>query len=301
MNAHDYRFLLADRAALERMLSETAPDSVIRRLSLEHRKREVDERIAAYEAAPTRLVEAQVAFRGGPVSSDGRIEAGFAGEALAAFTDAIATVGVDRGGRLSPYGRLPGRASYEMAVSSVSSGSFAFQIEREFPYGAPPEEPAALESALEQFKSIIEASADTDEALSEATDGTGERAVRSVHKFLKTMAKRDAYCSIRSKSGEFRFNNAAEVRRSAARIDPGNIKESEEEMTVLFRDVLPETRRAEFVIKGERRTIRGRVGRSVKDAAAINDFLNTPALVSVRSRQVGTSAPAYTITRWKPA
>ena len=301
MNAHDYRFLLADRATLERMLSEADPDSVIRRMSLERRKRDVEKGIAAFEAAPTRLVEAQVAFRGGPVASDGRIASGFAGEALGAFTDAVATVGADQGRDLSPYGRLPNRASYEMAVRNVSSGSFAFQVEREFPHGAPPEEPAALEYAIEQFKSIMEASKDTDEALSEATEGTSERAVRSVHKFLKTMEKRDAYCSLRSKSGEFQFKSAAEVRRSAARVDPRNIKDSEREMTVRFRGALPEARRVEFVIEGEQRTMSGKVGQSVKDAAAINDFLNAPALVNVRVRQVGASNPDYTITRWEPA
>ena len=83
LTTHDYRFLLADRGMLERMLREISPDNVITCISLESRKQQVEEQIAASEAAPTRLVETQAAFRGGPVKNSGgnraRLRRGSAG------------------------------------------------------------------------------------------------------------------------------------------------------------------------------------------------------------------------------
>lgn len=301
MNTHDYRFLLSERGTLERMLKEIPPEHVIDRVSLEGRKREVEEQIAAFEAAPTHLVETQVSFRGGPIVDDG-IEAGFAVKALGAFTNAIATVGVslssDHG--LDPRGRLPDRKAYKMVVRDTFPGSFGFQIEREFPHGAPPEEPAALEDAIEEFKSILEASADSDEALSETTANTDVRAVRSVHKFLETMEKAGAYCAIEFKGDQFRFNNADEVRRSAFRVGSNNVKEREDEMVVQFRGVLPEARKAEFVIKGAAQTTSGVVAGSVKDVSEINKFLGRSVPIRARVRHVGTSKPTYAITGWNP-
>ena len=229
LTTHDYRFLLADQGALERMLREIAPDSVINRISLESRKQEVEEQIAAFEAAPTRLVETHIAFRGGPVKNSGGIEAGFALKALGAFTDAVATVGIGQTKAPTPNGRLPNRSAYEMMIGNPS-GSFGFQIEREFPYGAPSEEPDALEAALERVVAIVKASADSDESLSDAAAGTDERSMRSVRKFLDVMAKADAYCAIEFNGELFRFRNAAHVKQSATRMAPNNIRKSSEEV-----------------------------------------------------------------------
>ena len=54
MNIREYRFLLSERATLEKMLDEISPKSVIGRMSLEQRKEEVEERIAAFEGEPAR-------------------------------------------------------------------------------------------------------------------------------------------------------------------------------------------------------------------------------------------------------
>ena len=217
-NTRDYRFLLSERGTLARMLQRIPPEHVIDRLSLEGRLEQVEEQIAAFEAAPTYLVETQIAFRGRPVV-DGGLKADFAVKAIGAFTDAVATVGACQARNLSPYGRLPNRSAFEMAVRNVDGSSFGFQIEREFPHGAPPEEPAALESAIEQFKAILEASAaDTDEAAWEAMAKIDERARRSVRKFLETMEKADAYCAIAFKGDQFRFRDAAHVRDASIRM-----------------------------------------------------------------------------------
>lgn len=229
LTTHDYRFLLADKGTLERMLREAAPDSAAMRISLESRKQQVEEQIAAFEAAPKRLVETHIAFRGGPVKNGGGIEAGFVLKALGAFTDAVATVGIGQTKAPTPYGRLPNRSAYEMVIGNPS-GSFGFQIEREFPCGAPPEEADALEAALERVIAIVKASADSDESLADAAAETDERSIRSVRKFLNVMAKADAYCAIEFNGELFRFRDAAHVKQSAARIAPNNIRKSSAEM-----------------------------------------------------------------------
>ena len=299
LTTHDYRFLLADKGALERMLRGIAPDSVAMRLSLESRKQEVEEQIAAFEAEPTYLVETQVAFRGGPVKKDGGIEPGFVGEALGAFTESIALVGASQAGDLKPNGPIPNRAAYEMVIRNTFPGSFGFQIEREFPYGARPEEPAALESAIGGFQSILQASADSDEGAAKAMAETHDRVMRSVHRFLEAMAKRDAYCAMHFNGDKFRFENAAEVRRSASRVAPRKVKAFDKEMTVRFHGVLPEARRVEFVIEETEQTLIGEVAGSVKDLPTTND-LGLPMLVKARVRRVGTSKPTYAITGWRP-
>lgn len=299
MNAHDHRFLLSERAALTGMLSEIAPDSVITRMSLESRLQEVEEQIAAFEAAPTRLVETRIAFRGAPVGDDG-IEAGFAVKALGAFTDAVATVGVGHALGLPLSGRARDKVAYNMVVRHTFPGSFGFRVEREFPHGAPPEEPAALESAIERVKAIVEASADNDESLSNAVAETDEKSIRSVRKFLAVMEKAKAYCSIAFKGDQFLFRDAAHVRESATRMAPNNIRESSEEMAVMFTGVLPNTRRYEFVTRsGEVMT--GAVAKSLRNIKAINEALGKPATVFVKARRVGESKPTYIITGWEPA
>lgn len=300
-SVHDYRFLLSERGTLERMLREIPPEHVIDRMSLEGRKEEVDERIAAFEAAPTRLVETQIAFRGGPVSDDGGIEPGFAADALGAFTDAIATVGVSQSKELDPRGRLPNRSAYEMVVRDTFPGSFGFHLEREFPTDAPPEEPAALEGAIERLKSILAAADASSDAADEAMAKTDDRAIRSVHKFLETMAKRKAYCALRFKGDDFRFENADDVRRGASRVNPRRVHEVDKEMVVRFLGALPDSRKVEFVIEGADRIEVGKVAGSVKDVSEINRFLDAPARVMARARQAGKSKPTYTITGWEPA
>ena len=52
MSNRERRFLLSERATLEKMLDEISPKSVIGRMSLEQRKEEVEERIAALEREP---------------------------------------------------------------------------------------------------------------------------------------------------------------------------------------------------------------------------------------------------------
>lgn len=300
MNAHDHRFLLSERGALTSMLSEIAPDSVITRMSLESRLQEVEERIAAFEAAPTRLVETQIAFRGAPVADDG-IEAGFAVSALGAFTDAIATVGVSHALELPLSGRTRKRAAYSMVVRNTFPGSFGFRVEREFPSGAPSEEPAALEGAIERVKAIVEASADNDESLAIALAGTDEQAIRSVRKFLGVMEKAEAHCSIAFKGDQFRFRDAAHVRESATRMAPNNIRESSEEMTVIFTGVLPNTRRYEFITQAGGEVMTGSFAKSLRNIKAINGALDQPVTVLVKARRVGESKPTYTITGWEPA
>ena len=260
----------------------------------------MDEEIAAFEAAPTRLVETQIAFRGGPVTDDGGMDADFTGKALGAFTDAIAEVGISQvAAELDSRQRRLVRRSYEMVVRNTFRGSFGFQIEREFPYGVSPEGPDALESAIGGLKSILQASADSDEAAADAMAETDGRAMRSVHDFLDTMAKRGAYCAMRFKGDEFRFKNAAEVQQSASRVAPRKDEGVDKEMIAVFQGVLPEARRVEFVIEETGQTLVGEVANSVKDLPTTND-LGPLMMVRTRARQAGARKPVYTIMDWEP-
>ena len=48
MNVRDYRFLLAERATLQRLIDQTGADEVIVRASFEHRLQDVEAELAGY-------------------------------------------------------------------------------------------------------------------------------------------------------------------------------------------------------------------------------------------------------------
>ena len=63
MNVHDYRFLLSERGTLEKLIDQASPSSVISRMSLEARLRQVEEDLKAYEGYSPRVVKARLIFR----------------------------------------------------------------------------------------------------------------------------------------------------------------------------------------------------------------------------------------------
>ena len=58
MNTRDYRFLLAERATLCRLIDQTGADEAIVRASFEHRLQDVETELAAYEERSSRLGDA---------------------------------------------------------------------------------------------------------------------------------------------------------------------------------------------------------------------------------------------------
>ena len=63
MNTHDYRFLLSERATLNKLINQIAQSDVIGRMSLQARLEEIEEGLNAYEGASQQLGEGRPTFQ----------------------------------------------------------------------------------------------------------------------------------------------------------------------------------------------------------------------------------------------
>ena len=296
MNAHDYRFLLSEQATLKDLIDRAPEGSIITRMGLESRLRQVEEELEAYEGYSPRVVSARLTFRGKPVLGGHGIRVDFASEATKEFADAVAKVG----GSWRREGKPD--ADYGLVITGTARGSFGFTVEDA---GQTPHlegESTPVERAIDRVKDIMAAATGTEDQLASALADTDERALSAIRKFLKTVADNDAVCAVELGDDRFAFQNAEQVRNSLLRLD--NVKECDVHVSGHFQGFLPKGRRAEFVVESSDDesssdlvgdVISARVAASVVESVPINEMLGEPVRVSARARRVGDSRPRYAI------
>ena len=303
MNVHDYRFLLSERGTLEKLIDQASPGSVISRMSLEARLRQVEEDLKAYEGYSPRVVKARLTFRGKPVVGNRGIQAGFGTDAANAFAEAVTRIGASRHAPLSARGPIPKSAEYQLLITGTAVGSFGFQLEDAAQLPALQGRSTPVELAIKKVKEILEASVGADEELSEVISDTDQRALESVKAFLKKMVDNGATCALEFQGHEFSFRDVAQVQRSEGRLS--SIREDDVILSGQFHGFLPSRRRAEFLLAETNAdflqeaigtVVSGRVDPSVDTIVDINDILNRDVTVSARTRRVGQGRPSYFIT-----
>ena len=298
MNIHEYRFLLSERATLKDLIDQAPPGSIITRMGLESRLKEVQAEIESYEAnsivehSPD-VVDARLTFGGKPVIGQHGILTDFGAKALTAFEKAVASVGASQDGHLNWMGPIPNRDAYGLLITDIAHGSFGFEFKGASQYRGSTLEYSEAELAVEKVRDILEASLEaTDEY--ELTDKVGDihqRALKHLCEFLDIVSKNGAVCALRFGDDEVRFNDTEQVKRSAERL--GRIENAENvELEGQFIGFLPNSRRAEFWIESTGEIITGPVRRSVAQFAESN--VNRPVRVSARRRQIGAAKPHYT-------
>ena len=219
MNVHEYRFLLADRAALKGLIDETRPDEVIERMSFERRLSQVEEELKAYEGRSPEVVQARVTFRGKPVSGALGASARFFGESLERFAVAAHYVGASaKMGALPPAGPVPHGKDYELLLADTLRGSFGFRVEDASGIPAMEGADTPVGEAIGKVKAILEASQEGGERLEDAIDGVDARALRAVEKFLRVVADGGAALSLEFRMDICEFADADQVRLSADRL-----------------------------------------------------------------------------------
>ena len=305
MNVHEYRFLISERSALNKLLGQTSAGNVIGRMSLERRLREVETALEAYEGFSPHKVTARLTFSGRPVSGSRGIWADFGGNAVSKFADALAQVGAGMDGSLSAKGPILNRDDYRVMITATAPGSFGFEIEEASQQPAFVGETTPVERAIAEVKNILEASVGTDEELTEAIAGANVRALHAVRDFLETVAKGEAICALTFHEDAFRFRDVAQIQRSVARLSEDNIQD-DDGLTLKgkFEGFLPNSRRAEFTVsetdvdflRGAVGTvISGRVEPEVDNFVDINAILQQQVNITVRTRRVGAGKPRYVI------
>lgn len=306
MNARDYRFLLAELATLRRLISQTGVDEPIVRASFEHRLQDVEAELAFHEGEPSHLADARLNFRGPSVVGNRGMSADFFSEGVGEFAKTVHYIGAgQRQTPLPPAGSVPYSEDYRLLVTGVSRGSFGIRVEepsRQIPL---PGESSHVELAIEEFKSILEASVGDDEQLADAIGEIDPRVLGQVRVFLKTVADNAAVCSLEFRGHEFGFRDTAQVRRSENRLGTDNVIEGDATVDGQFLGFFPYRPRAQFqiyhvdsdlLIAEVGRTITARVVPSVANDVDINSILKRGVSINVHIRRVGAGRPRYVVT-----
>ena len=308
MNVHEYRFLLADRATLKGLISETAPDEVITRRSFEYRLSQVEEELKAYEGYSPEVVEAELTFRGKPVSGSRGGSANFLSNITKRFATAIHYIGASQKYvNLNPSGAVRDKKDYELMITDTALGSFGFRVEEASQQPSLLDAPTPVERAIDGFKTILEASVGPDSQLAEAIGDADSRAIRAVWEFLNDVAKEDAVCALEFKGDVFSFRDTPQVKRSRDRLDRDHVQEDEVEFSGRFQGFLPKSHRAEFLIEAvDDDSFSEHVGAVISCTVAsspnedsINSVLNRTVEVNARARRVGAARPRFVITDWR--
>ena len=306
MSIREYRFLLSEQATLEDLIAHIRPESVISRMSLQSRLREVEDELAVHEErSSTQPSEVRLTFRGKPVVGEHGIEADFGPDAVKAFADAVACVGASQHSTLGGRGVVPNQGRYRLIITHTVKGSFGFQMERASQQGVLEPGIDLVDIAVEKVKAIFEASIGTDDELTEALAESDQRAVSAVRKFLQVVGHEDAVCALEFKGSVFAFRDADQIRRSENRLSHDNIREEDVTLEGRFQGFLPKARRAEFRVDWVESdqlsevvgtVISARVASSIEEPESINQMLNRNVRISAHFRKVGSGNPTYMIS-----
>lgn len=312
MNVHEYRFLLSERAALEKLIGDTSPENVIGRMSLEHRLQDVVTQLDACGDCSPHVMDARLTFSGKPVYGSRGVSLDFASEAGSAFQAAVTAVGAGSRATLPSSGKIPDSEDFRLMVTGTVPGSFGFQVEDSSQQLRLANESSPVELAIARVQSILAASLGTDEQLADAVADIDPRGIEALSNFLKTMADGDAVCVLGFKDNEFRFRDPDQVRRSQGRLSR-DILENDVILTGYFVGFLPGALRAEFLVNGIEETeasfpkeiigkvISGKVEPAVAQHVNINQTLGETVRVGVHARRVGPLQPRFTFTACEAA
>lgn len=302
MNTQEYHRLQAEQAALTSLLHELPTSSMIERLGLESRKKEIDEALASRTAPSREPVRARLTFRGKPIIGSHGVFAEFGAAVVNAFADAVSAIGSSQAGPpLGARGAIRNHDEYQLLITGTALGSFGFELEE-----APQNDEelfvdpsSALESAIERAKAIMEASVGSDDELADAISELDPRALEALRAFLRTMVDQEAACALDFNGQMFRFSDAGQVRQSLDRLGQNNIDEENQQIEGAFQGVLPKRRTFEFKIAATEDIISGKVGVGIRDASVINHFLDQPATISVHTTRVGHGRPRFVLLEFQ--
>ena len=299
MNIQEYRQLLAERATLGCLLEQLPVSSIIERMGLEARKKEVEEVLASQSTPAREPARARLTFSGKPIVGSHGMFAEFGAKVVNAFAVAVAAIGASQTTALGTRGVIPGRDDYQLLITGTALGSFGFELEE-----APKDdiffpEMSLVESAIEQAEEIMKASVGTDDELTDAISEVNPRALDALRSFLKAMADQEAVCVLEFKDKVFRFADVGQLRRSEGRLSQDNIHEQDVELIGQFLGVLPHRRTFEFQIADSNEIITGKVGLDINDAGGINRNLERPMKIRVHTKQAGEGRPRYVLLSYE--
>jgi hypothetical protein len=300
MNLQEFRHLQAEKTTLDKLLSTLPSSSVIERMSLEARKKEVEKKLDSQPEPPIEPVRAKLTFRGKPIIGSHGMFAEFGAAVVNIFAETVATIGASQIEPLGLRGAIPNRENFQLLITGTALGSFGFELEESpkdnmmFLPGMSP-----IEAAINKLKTIMEATLGTDDDLIEAISDADPRALEELRTFLKTMADHEAVCTLEFKDEVFRFSDVGQVRRSEQRLIQDNIHKEDKDIVGEFQGFLPKRRTFEFVISETNEVISGKIDQAIRNAGEINHILEKPSIIKVHTKRIGKSRPRYILFEYK--
>ena len=293
MNRQERMHLLAERTALQRMIAATPPEEIIDLGSLQVRLETVDRMLTEAPEDTRQHARARLTFRGRPVVGSYGIFAEFGMEATKAFTDAVAAVAASFTAPLQAMGPIPNRSQNQLLITSTATGSFGFELEEHGPEQLTLEDDAALPSALEHMRQLLEGSTGSDDELADAASELDPRAVSAVRGFLDKLVANEAVCAVETNEGRFAFSDVGQVRTAVSRLATENLVEEEIQVTGEFQGALPKRRTFEFRCADDGEVLAGKIAPSIRNPEAINAHLNQRIEIQLVRTRVGAGRPRY--------
>jgi hypothetical protein len=278
----------ADLASVNAILDQLTDEDVMTRLSLESRRDELLQSIAALEEVEERAASAALFFGGRPVAGARGIESEFGGNAISKFQDLVAKLLAEEGGSLGQRGMVPNKAAATLHVTNVVRGSFGFLFEQIEPQQELVD--TALKTAVEKASQVLNVLAKPDEEeFRKGVETVDQRVLATVGEFFGLMRQNGA--TLRLVAGELDTSfGADDVARAAERATSTAIEDTEETFEGELGGVLPDAHQFEFRAIAPRDTVlRGRVERTIS-ATELTNFnralVGVPAKARLRVRRV---------------
>ncbi len=299
MNMLEYKFLLSEREALEKLLLTIPLKNKIDRVGLEDRKKEIDEIISSQPNLIDNNPIARLTFKGKPVVESYGIYADFSAKAIKAFSESVAIIAANQNNAIGTRGIIPGRDKYHLIIKDIALGSFGFEFEAAPIDDCLIQDFSSIENAIDKIQAIFRASIGSDDELTEAIYDIDARAIESVTSFLKVLSEQDAVCSLSFKENVFKYENIEQIIRSEKRLSTDNICQEEVSFKGEFQGYLPSRKTFEFQLTKNKEIIFGKVSSDFEEANEINNNLNVLVEVDLISHRVGEGKPRYTLIKFK--
>ena len=298
MNRNDLMHLMAERAALTRMIAETPEEDVIDRASLSIRLEKVERQIKANPLPEREPARAVLTFKGRPVVGSHGIFAAFGMKAVNHFTEAVAAVAASLDGGLAAKGPIPNKGQNQLLITNTALGSFGFELEEHPGATLAQGEQSMLGTALERTQNLLQGTINPDdELLADSAAGLDQRTLDRVRTFVNTLDENEAVCALQIGDRVFRFSDLIQVQRSLARISQDNLREEEVLQTGQFVGVMPAKKREfEFQLQGNDEVIVGKIGPNITNPAELTAHLCEAVRVKLMSTRVGNGKPRYVLT-----
>ena len=288
--------LLAEKKYLEELLAELPDSAEITKMSTRSKIANIDEQLEFESIEKYDSSKVSLTFKGKPVVDSYGIFAEFAMKAVSSFTDAVAAMAASLAGPLSQKGPIANKDNHQLIITNTAIGSFGFELEEHIPENSNGIlESSPISIALERTQNLLFGSIGTDDQLAESASETDPRALEKIRNFLEVLSSNEAICEVRFRDTSFKFGDISQVRTSIERLSNENLLEEERILIGQLIGVLPKSRTFEFLVAENQELIRGKISKSIEDAASLNSVLNKNTKLRFNVTQVGKGKPRYVI------